>query len=39
MHKWRIGEVTVIKVLELETLRSAEWILPDAVPTGWRYRG
>jgi glyoxylase-like metal-dependent hydrolase (beta-lactamase superfamily II) len=32
MQKWQIGDVTVTKVLELETLGHAEWILPDAVP-------
>ena len=32
MQKWRIGDVTVTKVLELESLGGAEWILPDAVP-------
>lgn len=36
MQKWRIGDVTVTKVLELESLGGAEWILPDAVPAAVR---
>jgi glyoxylase-like metal-dependent hydrolase (beta-lactamase superfamily II) len=31
-QRWKVGDATVTKVLELETLGSATWILPDAKP-------
>ena len=30
--KWKIGDVTITKVVESETLGGGEWILPDAKP-------
>lgn len=30
MQKWQIGDVTVTKIVELETVGGATWILPDA---------
>lgn len=30
MHKWQIGDVTVTKIVEMETTGDAQWILPDA---------
>jgi glyoxylase-like metal-dependent hydrolase (beta-lactamase superfamily II) len=32
MQKWQIGDVTVTKIVELETVGGAGWILPDATP-------
>jgi glyoxylase-like metal-dependent hydrolase (beta-lactamase superfamily II) len=29
---WKIGDVTVTKVVEMETVGGGEWILPDAKP-------
>jgi glyoxylase-like metal-dependent hydrolase (beta-lactamase superfamily II) len=31
-QRWKIGNTTVTKVLELETAGAATWILPDATP-------
>jgi glyoxylase-like metal-dependent hydrolase (beta-lactamase superfamily II) len=31
-QRWKLGDLTVTKVLELETLSGAGWILPDATP-------
>ena len=36
MQKWRIGDVTITKIVELETCGGAAWILPDAVPEACR---
>jgi glyoxylase-like metal-dependent hydrolase (beta-lactamase superfamily II) len=36
MQKWRIGDVTVTKIVELESCGGATWILPDAVPEACR---
>jgi glyoxylase-like metal-dependent hydrolase (beta-lactamase superfamily II) len=30
--RWRIGDVTVSRVVEMETVGGGEWILPDAKP-------
>lgn len=30
MRKWQIGDVTITKVVEMETVGGAQWILPDA---------
>ena len=30
MQKWQIGDVTVTKIVEMETCGGASWILPDA---------
>jgi len=30
MSRWKIGDVMVTKIVELETVGGAEWILPDA---------
>ena len=30
MLKWKVGDVTITKIVELETVGGAEWILPDA---------
>lgn len=32
MQKWQVGDVSVTKILEMETAGGAEWILPDAIP-------
>ncbi len=32
MLKWQVGDVTITKVLELESVGSATWIIPDATP-------
>ena len=32
MRKWQIGDVTVTKIVEMETVGGAGWILPDATP-------
>ena len=32
MQKWHIGDVTITKIVELESCGGAAWILPDAVP-------
>lgn len=32
MQRWKIGDVTITKVVELEIPGSATWILPDATP-------
>jgi glyoxylase-like metal-dependent hydrolase (beta-lactamase superfamily II) len=32
MQKWKIGDVTVTKIVEMETVGGAGWILPDATP-------
>lgn len=32
MRKWQIGDVTVTKIVEMETVGGAAWILPDALP-------
>ncbi len=32
MSKWQIGDVTITKIVELETVGGAGWILPDAKP-------
>ena len=31
-QSWKIGDVTVTKVVEMETVGGGEWILPDAKP-------
>ncbi|MEP5763695.1 MAG: MBL fold metallo-hydrolase [Halieaceae bacterium] len=31
MLKWQVGNVTITKLVELESVGGAEWILPDAV--------
>ena len=31
-QQWKIGEVTVTKIVEMETTGGGEWILPDAKP-------
>jgi hypothetical protein len=31
-QSWKIGDVTVTKVVEMETVGGGEWILPDATP-------
>ncbi len=36
MQKWRIGDVTVTKIVEMETCGGASWILPDASPQACR---
>ena len=36
MQKWRIGDVTITKIVELESCGGAAWILPDAVPEACR---
>lgn len=36
MRKWKIGDVTVTKIVELETVGGAGWILPDAKPEACR---
>jgi glyoxylase-like metal-dependent hydrolase (beta-lactamase superfamily II) len=36
MRKWQVGEVTITKVVELETVGGAGWILPDATPQACR---
>ena len=36
MQKWQIGDVTVTKIVELETCGGASWILPDATPAACR---
>ena len=36
MLKWRIGEVTVTRILELEATGGARFILPDATPEACR---
>ncbi|MCX2980579.1 MBL fold metallo-hydrolase [Halieaceae bacterium IMCC14734] len=36
MRKWQIGEVTVTKIVEMETTGGASWILPDASPAECR---
>ena len=40
MQKWKIGDVTITKVVEVEVPGKATWILPDATPenllaVGW----
>jgi glyoxylase-like metal-dependent hydrolase (beta-lactamase superfamily II) len=32
MQKWRVGDVTITKIVEMETVGGAAWILPDALP-------
>ncbi|MFK8050696.1 MAG: MBL fold metallo-hydrolase [Halioglobus sp.] len=32
MQKWQVGDITISKIVELETLGGAGWILPDATP-------
>jgi glyoxylase-like metal-dependent hydrolase (beta-lactamase superfamily II) len=32
MQRWKIGDVTVTKVVEIESTGAATWILPDATP-------
>jgi glyoxylase-like metal-dependent hydrolase (beta-lactamase superfamily II) len=32
MRKWQIGDVTVTKIVEIESVGGATWILPDATP-------
>jgi glyoxylase-like metal-dependent hydrolase (beta-lactamase superfamily II) len=36
MQKWKIGDVTVTKIVEIETCGGASWILPDATPEACR---
>ena len=36
MRKWQVGDVTVTKIVELETIGGASWILPDATPEAVR---
>ncbi len=36
MQTWRIGDVTITKIVELESCGGAAWILPDAVPEACR---
>lgn len=36
MRKWQVGDVTVTKIVELESVGDATWILPDAVPEAVR---
>ena len=36
MLKWQVGEVTITKVLEMEMLGNATWIIPDATPEACR---
>lgn len=36
MLKWRIGEVTVTRILELEAIGGSRFILPDATPEACR---
>jgi glyoxylase-like metal-dependent hydrolase (beta-lactamase superfamily II) len=36
MQKWQIGDVTITKIVELESCGGAAWILPDAVPEACR---
>jgi glyoxylase-like metal-dependent hydrolase (beta-lactamase superfamily II) len=35
-QSWKIGDVTVTKLVELETTGGGEWILPDAKPEACR---
>ena len=35
-QQWKIGDVTVTKILEMETCSGGEWILPDAKPEACR---
>jgi glyoxylase-like metal-dependent hydrolase (beta-lactamase superfamily II) len=30
MQRWQVGDVTIAKIVEIETASSARWILPDA---------
>ena len=32
MQRWKIGDVTVTKVVEIESVGKVTWILPDATP-------
>ncbi|MFT4823344.1 MAG: glyoxylase-like metal-dependent hydrolase (beta-lactamase superfamily II) [Halioglobus sp.] len=32
MQKWQVGDVTITKIVEMETVGGAAWILPDALP-------
>ena len=36
MRKWQVGDVTITKIVELETVGGAAWILPDATPEAVR---
>jgi glyoxylase-like metal-dependent hydrolase (beta-lactamase superfamily II) len=36
MRKWQIGDVTITKIVEMETVGGAQWILPDAAPEAVR---
>jgi glyoxylase-like metal-dependent hydrolase (beta-lactamase superfamily II) len=36
LKKWKIGDVTVTKIVEMETVGGASWILPDAKPAACR---
>jgi len=36
MQKWQVGDVTITKIVEMETLGGATWIIPDAVPEAVR---
>lgn len=36
MQKWQVGDVTITKIVEMETVGGAAWILPDALPEAVR---
>ncbi len=36
MRKWQVGDVTITKIVEMETVGGAAWILPDALPEAVR---
>jgi len=36
MRKWQVGDVTITKIVELESVGGASWILPDATPQACR---
>lgn len=36
MKKWQVGDVSITKIVEMETVGGASWILPDATPEAVR---
>ena len=36
MKKWQVGDVGITKIVEMETVGGASWILPDATPEAVR---
>jgi glyoxylase-like metal-dependent hydrolase (beta-lactamase superfamily II) len=36
MRKWQVGDVSITKIVEMETVGGASWILPDATPEAVR---